>query len=65
MSSPSRKSPINRKREANPHSRSGTKKTKYLEENVAAVNVKITQGEEAEIRAAIDKCVVHGGRYPE
>lgn len=44
---------------------SGTKKIKYLEENLAALKVKLTSSENAEIRKAVDDAQVHGGRYPE
>lgn len=43
----------------------GTKKIKYLEENLEALNVKLSDSEEKEIRALVDKAEVHGGRYPE
>jgi aryl-alcohol dehydrogenase-like predicted oxidoreductase len=43
----------------------GTKKIKYLEENLGALNVKLTDSEEKEIRALMDKAEVHGERYPE
>jgi hypothetical protein len=42
-----------------------TKKIKYLEENLASLDVKITPGEEAEIREAINCVEIIGGRYPE
>ncbi|EGR45487.1 uncharacterized protein TRIREDRAFT_68336 [Trichoderma reesei QM6a] len=41
----------------------GTKKIKYLEENLGAVNVTLTKKEEEEIRKAIDETEVTGGRY--
>ncbi|RFU77506.1 aldo keto reductase [Trichoderma arundinaceum] len=41
----------------------GTKKIKYLEENLGAVSVALTRDEEAEIRKAIDETEVIGGRY--
>lgn len=41
----------------------GTKKIKYLEENLGAVNVKLTKEEDAEIRKAIRETEVVGGRY--
>jgi hypothetical protein len=34
-------------------------------ENYGALNVKLTSEEEAEIRKACEKTVVHGERYPE
>lgn len=43
----------------------GTKKIKYLEENVAALNVKLAPSENAEIRKAVEDAQVHGERYPE
>ena len=43
----------------------GTKKIKYLEENIAALNVKLTSSENAEIRKAVENAEVHGLRYPE
>ncbi|EHK45977.1 uncharacterized protein TrAtP1_013055 [Trichoderma atroviride] len=41
----------------------GTKKIKYLDENMGAANVTLTKDEEAEIRKAIDETEVIGGRY--
>lgn len=41
----------------------GTKKIKYLEENLGAVNVELSTDEDAEIRKAIDETEVIGGRY--
>ena len=43
----------------------GTKKIKYLEENIAALNVKLTSSENTEIRKAVENAEVHGLRYPE
>ena len=43
----------------------GTKKVKYLEENMGALNVKLTKEEEKEIRQAVEGAEVHGQRYPE
>ncbi len=43
----------------------GTKKIKYLEENMAALNVKVTASENAEIRKAVEGAEVQGQRYPE
>lgn len=43
----------------------GTKKIKYLEENLKAVDVKLTEEENGEIRKAVESAEVHGTRYPE
>ena len=43
----------------------GTKKIKYLEENMKALEVKLTEEEESEIRRVVDEAEVHGERYPE
>ncbi|KAF6223944.1 hypothetical protein HO133_010518 [Letharia lupina] len=43
----------------------GTKKIKYLEENLAALEVKLTSSENADIRKAVENAEVHGQRYPE
>ena len=43
----------------------GTQKIKYLEENLGAMDVKLTKEENAEIRKAVENAEVHGGRYPE
>ena len=43
----------------------GTKKIKYLEENIGAVHVEVTSAENAEIRKAVENAEVHGQRYPE
>ncbi len=45
----------------------GTKRIAYLEENVAANRVfeSLTDDEEKEIRAAVERSEVHGTRYPE
>ncbi|KAI9880984.1 MAG: hypothetical protein M1830_009478 [Pleopsidium flavum] len=43
----------------------GTKKVKYLEENLAALKVDLSKDEVAEIRKAVENAEVHGGRYPE
>ena len=43
----------------------GTKKIKYLEENLGALEVKLTGEEEQEIRKVVDGAEVHGTRYPE
>ncbi|KAK5456099.1 hypothetical protein LTS15_005418 [Exophiala xenobiotica] len=42
----------------------GTKKIKYLEENLGALNVKLTREEKLEIRQAIESAEVSGNRYP-
>lgn len=42
----------------------GTKKIKYLEENWAALEVKLTDEEKAEVRRVVDEAQVHGERYP-
>ena len=41
----------------------GTKKLKYLEENLGALNVKLSSEEVREIRNAIEAMEVHGARY--
>ena len=43
----------------------GTKKVKNLEENMGALNVKLSKEEIAEIREAISSTEVHGTRYPD
>ena len=43
----------------------GTKKIKYLEENIGAVHVTVTAAENAEIRKAVENAEVIGQRYPE
>ncbi|RDW76110.1 aldo reductase-2 [Coleophoma crateriformis] len=43
----------------------GTKKVKYLEENLGALNIKLGEEEIKEIRAAVDACTVYGERYSE
>jgi hypothetical protein len=43
---------------------SGTKKSKYLEENVSAVDVHLTTTEVKAIRTEIEKIEVVGARYP-
>ena len=43
----------------------GTKKLKYLEENLGALEVSLTDDENKEIRNAVEAADVHGGRYPE
>ena len=42
----------------------GTKKIKNLEENLGALDVPLTQEEDREVREAIERCEVHGDRYP-
>ncbi|KAL8737495.1 MAG: hypothetical protein Q9181_001625 [Wetmoreana brouardii] len=42
----------------------GTKKIKYLEENVGALEVKLSDEENREIRQAVQGAEVHGIRYP-
>lgn len=43
----------------------GTKRVKYLEENVKAINVKLSKDDEAKIRKAIDSVGgSKGARYP-
>jgi aryl-alcohol dehydrogenase-like predicted oxidoreductase len=43
----------------------GTKRMKYLEENVASLNVRLTKEDMAEIDAAAPKDAASGMRYPE
>eukprot|EP01027_Heterolobosea_sp_BB2_P020751 GEZU01029637.1.p1 GENE.GEZU01029637.1~~GEZU01029637.1.p1 ORF type:complete len:344 (-),score=114.91 GEZU01029637.1:85-1116(-) len=43
----------------------GTKKSKYLNENLAAASIKLTDEELKEIRAIIDSIEIQGTRYPE
>ena len=43
----------------------GTKKIKYLEENIDALKVTLNKEEEQEIRGLVEKAEVHGARYPE
>jgi len=43
----------------------GTKKIKYLEENLGAFDVKLSSREEKEIRKLVEAAEVHGTRYPE
>jgi len=43
----------------------GTKKIKYLEENLGALDVKLTKDEEKQIRGLVENAEVHGLRYPE
>ena len=43
----------------------GTTRIKNFDENVGAMDVKLSKEDVKEIRGAIDKAEVHGGRYPE
>jgi aryl-alcohol dehydrogenase-like predicted oxidoreductase len=43
----------------------GTKRIKYLEENLDAFKVELTKDEEQEIRELVENAKVHGARYPE
>ena len=43
----------------------GTKKIKYLEENMGSLQVVLSEEEEKEIRKAVEAAEVHGDRYPE
>ncbi|KAL8634555.1 MAG: hypothetical protein Q9228_007851, partial [Teloschistes exilis] len=42
----------------------GTKKIKYLEENMGALEVTLSDEEDREIRKAVEGAEVHGVRYP-
>jgi len=42
----------------------GTKRLKYLEENLGALDVKLSDSEDKEIREAVEKAEVIGERYP-
>jgi aryl-alcohol dehydrogenase-like predicted oxidoreductase len=42
----------------------GTKKIKYLEENLGALKVNLSDEEEGEIRKVLEKTTVAGDRYP-
>ncbi|KAI4106616.1 MAG: hypothetical protein L6R37_002117 [Teloschistes peruensis] len=42
----------------------GTKKLKNLEENLASLGVRLTEEEDGEIRAMVDKAETSGDRYP-
>jgi aryl-alcohol dehydrogenase-like predicted oxidoreductase len=42
----------------------GTKKVKYLEENMGALNVKLPPEEVKEVRDLVEAAEVHGDRYP-
>jgi aryl-alcohol dehydrogenase-like predicted oxidoreductase len=41
----------------------GTKRRKYLEENAAAADIKLTQDEVAELEAAVPQEEIAGDRY--
>jgi hypothetical protein len=43
---------------------SGTKRVKYLEENIGAAKVQLTKKEAQEIRDEINKTEIIGERYP-
>ena len=43
----------------------GTKKEKYLRENLGGLKVELSEGEKKEIREASEKAQVAGERYPE
>ena len=43
----------------------GTKKIKYLKENMASLDVVLSEDEKAEIRKEVEGADVHGDRYPE
>jgi aryl-alcohol dehydrogenase-like predicted oxidoreductase len=43
----------------------GTKKIKYLEENIKALEVHLTEDESLEIRKALENATAQGSRYPE
>ncbi|OCT53906.1 Aldo-keto reductase yakc [NADP(+)] [Cladophialophora carrionii] len=43
----------------------GTTKVKNFDENMAALNIKISREDNEKIRKVIDAAEVHGGRYPE
>ncbi|KAJ9053572.1 hypothetical protein DSO57_1022959 [Entomophthora muscae] len=42
----------------------GTRRIKYLEENVAAINIQMSDAEEKEIRTLVEKCNIKGYRNP-
>ena len=42
----------------------GTKRIKYFDDNMAALNLELSDEENREIRAAVEEADVHGGRYP-
>jgi hypothetical protein len=41
-----------------------TKKIKYLEENVASIDIQLAQQENDEIRKVVEAVVITGDRYP-
>ena len=43
----------------------GTKKIKYLEENMGALKVELSDKEDGEIRKTVEEAEITGGRYPE
>lgn len=43
----------------------GTKKIKYLEENLGSLDAHLTRGELQDIRQLVESAEVHGTRYPE
>ncbi|RUS30606.1 LOW QUALITY PROTEIN: putative oxidoreductase [Jimgerdemannia flammicorona] len=43
----------------------GTRRLKYLKENVSAANITLSEHELKEIRKAIDSIKIHGMQYPE
>ena len=43
----------------------GTKKEKYLVENLGALDIKLTKEEKKELDEAVSSAEVHGSRYPE
>lgn len=43
----------------------GTKKVGYLEENLRALEVRLSEAEVEEVRRAVEGAEVHGARYPE
>ena len=42
----------------------GTKQVGFLEENLGALAVRLSEGEVGEVREAVEGCVVSGERYP-
>jgi aryl-alcohol dehydrogenase-like predicted oxidoreductase len=42
----------------------GTKRTKYLDENLGALNIRLSKEEQAQIEATIAMSAVSGDRYP-
>ena len=43
----------------------GTKKRKYLDENVAATAIELTEADMQEITMRLPEDIVHGERYPD